>query len=318
MRTLSTVVGIALSALVLPASAAEPGSPNGANTPVLWRGVEVVTNDFASVPRIREATPIAPGALLPMSDPKLRIACDAVRGRFPSSRIECTNVVEPAKSGPPQAWYIVEVDIAERPPLRCLPGARLDPALGALAREWLATIGRATAAGDAVPEHLNDRDYLDYERADLSALAARLHGATRGRAVELEAASVSCNPQDRAASFHLMGFSGDAQAFITMAATHINDEVEGVANAATRFLALFAEFIEPRTLPHVAAEACKSVLSGNFAARQKSLNLLGELRETGTLPFEQLASDCQGQIRNIARTSLALPAKDFVSGRTLD
>jgi hypothetical protein len=313
MRTSTTLAGIALSVFVLRASAAEPGGADSA-TPVLWKGVEVVTNDFAAIPRIREATPIAPGALLSLSDPKLRIACDAVRGKFPSSRIVCTNSIEPTKGGPPQAWYVVEVDIPERAPLRCLPGARLDPALGALAREWSDTIGRAVAAGADVRERLNDRDYLDYERADLSTLAARLHGATRGRAVELEAASVSCNPQDRAASFNLMSFSGDAQAFITMAATHINDEVDGVASAAARFLVLFAEFIEPRTVPHIASEACKSVLSGNFAARQKSLNLLNELSETGMLPFEQLTSDCQGQIRNIARTSLALSARELVSG----
>jgi hypothetical protein len=310
MRTLSTLAGIVLSALGLPASAAAPGT---ADTPVLWKGVEVVTNDFAAIPRIREATPIAPGMLLPLSDPKLRIACDAVRGKFPSSRIACSNVVEPVKGGQSQAWYIVEVDIAERTPLRCLPGARLDPALGALAREWRDMVGRSDAGANG-GERLNDRDYLDYERADLSVLAARLHGATRGRAVELEAASVSCNPQDRAASFDLMSFSGEPVAFITMAATHINDEVDGVASAATRFLVLFADFIEPRTIPHVASEACKGILSGNFAARQKSLALLNGLREKGMLPFEQLASDCQGQIRNIARTSLALSARQLVSG----
>ena len=83
-----------------------------------------------------------------------------------------------------------------------------------------------------------------------------------------------------------MGFSGDAQAFVTMAATHINDEVGDVANAATRFLTLFAEFIEPRTVPHVAAEACKGVLNGDFGARKRSLGLLNELQETGILPFE--------------------------------
>src|SRR5262245_15091757 len=117
MKTSTTLAGIVLSVLVLPASAAEPGS---VDLPVLWKGVEVVTNDFASIPRIREATPIAPGAQLSLSDPKLRVACDAVRGKFPASRIVCTNVVEPVKGGPSQAWYIVEVDIPERPPLRCL------------------------------------------------------------------------------------------------------------------------------------------------------------------------------------------------------
>ena len=299
--------GAVIVATASVAYAAEPGDVNDA---VSWKGVEVVTNDFDSVERIRSSTPLAAGTVLPLADPKLRIVCDAVRNRNASSRIECSHDLEISQGGRPEAWFVVEVDVPQRAPLRCLPGARLDPRLVALSQQWLQALGRSASPAQLV----NDRNYLDYEDAKLRGFAATLHTATRDRAVEVEAGAVSCNPLERMHSLHLMNFTGDPQRFVTMAAVHVNDDHGGAANAAVGFLATFAEFIEAQDVPHVAGEACKGVLNGNFVARRTSLRLLTALQGSGAVSFAQLPPECQQQLRNIARTSLALPAKELVSG----
>ena len=284
------------------------------NTPVLWKGVEVVTNDFDSIDRIRGATPLAANSVLTPSDPKLRIACDAVRNRFPASRVECSHALEAAKSDRPEGWFVVEVDIAPRTALRCLPGARLDPRLVALSQQWLTAVERI--APTVASQRVNTRNYLDYENAELNVIAARLYAVTKDRTLEVEAGAVSCSPLERMHSLYLMNFTGDPQRFVTMASVHVNDDHGGAADAAAQFLATFPEFIEAQDVPHVANEACKGVLDGGFAARRRSILLLTELQESGAVPFPQLSAECQQQLRNIARTSVALPAKRLVGEAT--
>jgi len=310
MRVSRVLSGVVFTVVAAVAGGAEQDDPGAA--PILWKGVEVVTNDFDSIERIRGATPLPANSLLTVSDPKLRVACDAVRNRFPSSRIECSHAIEPAKSGRPEAWFVVEVDMPATASLRCLPGARLDPRLVALSQQWLSAAAKPESSGEATG-FVNDRNYFDYEEVRLRAIAATLHTATRDRTVEVEAGAVSCNPLERMHSLYLMGFTGDPQRFVTMAAVHVNDEHAGAANAAARFLTTFAEFIDVQDVPHVANEVCKGVLEGNFAARKRSIGMLSQLQETGALPFAQLPSRCQQQLRNIARTSVALPAKELVS-----
>jgi hypothetical protein len=308
------VSGLFLLALCASTGAAEPAASDA--TPILWKGVEVVTNDFGSIERIRQATAVTQNAVLSISDRKLKTACDAVRGRFPGSKVDCSHVIEPAADGRSQGWYIVEVDIPEREPLRCLAGARLDPRLATLSQQWLESVRRLAPQVTASGEHVNEHDHLDYDNPELSALAARIHRATRDRTVELEAVLVSCNARERTHSFHLINFAGDPQKFISMAAARSNDEDSGAAKAAMQFLSTFAQFIEPSAVPHVASEVCKSVLEGGFTARQQSLSLLIRLRNQSVLSLQQLGSDCQRQIRDIARTSLALPARELVNEST--
>jgi hypothetical protein len=299
--------GVVCTVAATMAYAAQQGDLS--NTPVLWKGVEVVTNDFDSIERIRGATPLPANSVLVPSDAKLRIACDAVRNRVPSSKVECSHALEPSKSGRVEGWFVVEVDIPQRA-VRCLQGARLDPRLVALSQQWLQAVERTTPTDAS--QRVNARNYLDYEDTELSVMAARLYAVTKDRTLEVEAGAVSCSPLERMHSLYLMNFTGDPQRFVTMASVHLNDDHGGAADAAAQFLATFPEFIEAQDVPHVANEACKGVLNGNFAARRRAIRLLTELQDAGAVPFPQLPAECQHQLRNIARTSLALPAKQLV------
>jgi hypothetical protein len=299
------------------AYAAQDGRAELSETPILWNGVEVITNDFDSVDRIREVAALRPGTVLRMSDPNLQAVCDAVRRELPASRIACSPVASATAGGRPKAWYLIEVDIKEHEALSCTSDVGLSEDLSSLNQAWLEAVTQTMFQGVVAPERVNDRKYLDYDNAELSSLAGKLHATTKGRAGELESAARSCDPRQRAASFYLMSFAGDPQRFIQLAGSRINDPDGEAANAATRFLAVFADFVSARDVPGLAAEACRSVQEGGFTARNKSLMLLNAWRKEGRVHLKQLAPACQQQIRNIARTSLAeqvaLPARELAS-----
>ena len=114
-----------------------------------------------------------------------------------------------------------------------------------------------------------------------------------------------------------MSFAGDPKRYRALAAFHMLDDDEGTANAATRFLLTFDDFIEAAVAPRFAATAC-STLDGGLTARNKSLALLSKLKARRKIAFEQLSAECQLQIRNIARTSraelIAVPARELIEG----
>ena len=289
------------------------------DTPISWNGVEVITNDFSSVDRIRKVGALAPGTVLDISDPRLQTVCEAVRKELSSSKVACTSVIggRATPDGPPTAWYVVEVDIEEREPRPCKHGYELPEDLMGLYGSWQRAFTDAIFAGEPIRERVNDRKYLDYDHAELSSFADRLHVATEGRESELEeAAGFECEPTTRMSSFYLMNFVGDPQRFVQLAGSHIDDPHAGVANAATRFLMTFADFVAPAEIPKLATQACRSLQEGGFSARNKSLMLLNAWRKSKALSFEQLAAECQQQVRNIARTSIAeqiaLPARELL------
>jgi hypothetical protein len=295
-------------------------SATTAETLVSWNGVEVVTNDFDSVSRVREVAGLAPGTVLDVSDSKLQAVCDRVRKAFSTAKVGCTNVTgsRVTPEGPPTAWYIVELNIADREQPVCPWGDESLPEdLMWLYQSWLRTLSDTLFAGVPVREHVNAKKYLDYEHTELASFADRLHIATEGREREIEAAASSCEPSLRTAGFYLMNFAGDPQRFVRLAGSHINDPHAGAANAATRFLVTFADFIPDTERPGLAAQACRSLREGGFTARNKSLMLLNAWRKSRTLSFDQLAPDCQRQVRDIARTSLseqiAVPARELVN-----
>ena len=295
--------------------AAQEGPPELVKTPILWKGVEVVTNDFDSVERIRQVAALATETLLLISDPKLKAVCDAVRKEAPASRVECSPVIGATPGGPPHGWYVIEMDLKERRPLACVSVSTLGADLQNLVDEWQQALVKQMLEGVAPVERVNDQKYLDYANADLSALAARLHMATKDRARELASAAMSCEPKERTTSFYLVNFVGDPERFIPAAGYRINDQDSGAANAATRFLIVFADFVSPRGVQTLAKEACQSVLEGGFTARNKSLSLLNAWRKKGALSFSQLGAECQQQVRDIARTSIAeqiaVPAREL-------
>lgn len=301
------------------AHAAEEGPAKSRDTLIRWNAVEVITNDFDSVGRIREVAGLPPGTILDVTDLKLKAVCDAVRKELASSKVVCTNVIGPRTTpeGPPTAWYIVEVNIADREQPMCpLGDGSLPEDLVRLYESWMGTLTDAIFTGVPVRERVNDKKYLDYDHAELSSLATRLHIATDGRERELEAAASSCDPSLRSTSFYLMNFVGAPQRFVRLAGSHINDPHLGVANAATRFLITFAEFVPKAERPGLATQACRSLQESGFLARNKSLMLLNAWRKSKALSFDQLAPDCQRQVRDIARTSLAeqiaLPARELL------
>jgi hypothetical protein len=310
---------VALMLCTLAAHAAQEGPAEVLKTPIRWKGVEVITNDFDSVGRIREVAALRAGTLLLMSDPKLQAVCDAVRKELSSSKVTCTNVISATPGGPPDAWYLVEVDIKEREALKCASGGAMGEDLLRLRNAWQEAYTKSMLRGVVVHERVNDRKYLDYDQAELSSLARKIHTTTKSRASELESAASSCDPGQRASSFYLMNFVGDPERFVQLAGSHINDSDVGAANAATRFLVVFADFISATDMHSLATQACRSLREGGFTARNKSLWLLSESRESGALSFAQLSAECQQQVRNIARTSIAeqiaVPARKLVGDR---
>jgi hypothetical protein len=184
---------------------------------------------------------------------------------------------------------------------------------------WQAALGESILKGTAGAERVSERKYLDYEHVALSSMAAKLHAATEGRAAELEAAASSCDARQRAMSFYLMSFVGEPRRFVRLAGAHINDPDVGAANAATRFLAVFASFVSAADIAGLAAHACRSLQEGGFAARNKSLMLLNAWGGRQALSFAQLGAECQKQVRDIARTSvteqIGLPARELVRNR---
>src|ERR1700757_3675061 len=63
------------------------------NKVVVWAGVEVITRNSDLIDSIRTLTGIKNGDLIRYSDPRLKQACDRVRGRFPESTIRCQGIL---------------------------------------------------------------------------------------------------------------------------------------------------------------------------------------------------------------------------------
>jgi hypothetical protein len=282
-----------------------------------WDGVEVVTNDFDIIGRVREAARLPPRTLLDFTDPTFPTVCKRVQEELASSKVVCANLIGArlTPAGPYTAVYIVEVDIADRQPPVCPTGDSLPEAL-----IW-ASASEQHARGDlldgsVVREFVNDENYLDYDDAGLSAYAARVHVATQLYKDELAAAVGSCDPSLRMSAFDLLRFVGEPQRFIGLAGAHINDWHLGVEQAANRFLVTFAEFVPATQMPALANEACKGLREGGFFVRSNSVRLLNLWRKRKQLSFSQIAPECQRQVREIAHTSIAtqiaVPARELV------
>lgn len=118
-------------------------------------------------------------------------------------------------------------------------------------------------------------------------------------------------------AFDLLRFVGKPQRFTGLAGAHIHDWHLGVAQAANRFLVTFAEFVPAAQMPALANEACKGLREGGFFVRRNSLMLLNSWRKRKQLAFSQIAPECQRQVREIARTSIAtqiaVPARELVN-----
>lgn len=286
-------------------------------TPIRWKGVEVVSNDFASIEEIRSAAGFPEGSVMLMSDPRLKSTCAAVRAAFPSMTVTCSPLLGEGATNTPHAWYVIEVDIPKRRPVLCVDDTpALDEELKSQFEMWQTAMSQALLTGAPMREFVNDMHYLDYESQALSNLAKQIYMVVRDRATEIEAAATSCEPRERERAFSLMNFVGDPRRFIGLAVSHVLDEDAAASNAATRFLATFTDSIDAAMAPRLADVACSS-LEGGLTARNKSLALLNKLKNRRTLEFGQLAAACQAQIRNIARTSraelVAGPARELTA-----
>ena len=317
LRTVHVSALLVLSA-TLGSAAANSAARGDELTLMSWDGVEVITNDFDIIGRVREAARLPPRTLLDFTDPAFQTVCKRVQEELASSKVVCTNLIGArlTPEGPSTAVYIVELDLADRQPRVCPTGDSWP--------EWLI---RANESGygdrgdfldrSVVREFVNDKNYLDYAAAGLSAYAARLHAATRHYKDELAAAADSCEPSLRMSAFDLLRFVGEPQRFTGLAGAHLNDWHLGVAQAANRFLVTFAEFVPAAQMPALANEACKGLRDGGFFVRSNSLMLLNSWRKRKQLAFSQIAPECQRQVRAIARTSIAtqiaVPARELVN-----
>jgi hypothetical protein len=311
---LTSMMAAALAADVDPATA-----QMFQTAPLRWVGVEVVTNDVDQVERVRRAAALEPGTVLPVTDSRLQKACDAVRRELPSASIRCVPVFNSKVDGLAQALYVVEVDVAERPqlaPPRCNAAATLEPELARLADEWMDMIARTLLDGDPTAEQVNARNYLDFQSARLHELVERIHATVSSRIPDLEAASSSCSVEQRADAVYLLNFIGDPSRAISIATQRLDDPDPGVRNAAMRLLGSFVAFVPQAQVSTITAAACSNMIAGTFTDRNKSLQLLNELRERGALEFGDLGEKCRAQIQDIARTSVASqtgePARQLV------
>jgi hypothetical protein len=301
-----TKLTVLTCAVVLLLGAAETTKPP--TSPLRWLGVEVVTNDFDLVERVRRAAAIEPGTVMPITDSKLKQACDTIRRELPSASIRCSPNVSAKVDGLAEALYIVEINVVDRPPLappHCNSAATLSPELALLVDQWESTVLRTMVDGDLNTERVNAGKYLDYDSAERHALVERMHATVKSKIADLEAASSSCSNEHRTDALYLMNFTGDPQRAISSATQRLDDPDSGVRNAAMRLLGTFATFLPQSQVFSIAKTACQNTIRGDFTDRNKSLLLLNELAHRGALRFADLDEKCQAQIRNIARTSFA-------------
>lgn len=281
--------------------------------PLHWLGVEVIASDFDLVERVRQATGLKPGTVLPITDHKLKEACDAVRRELPSTSVQCSPTLGEKIDGLTGALYVVEINNMQRPPLappQCNSAATLARDLALLANEWKGTLVRTMIDGDLNTERVNGNKYLDYDSSERHELVERIHATVKSKVADLEVASSSCRHEQRSDALYLMNFTGEPERAISSATHRMVDPDSQVRNAATRLLMTFAAFIPESQVFSIAREACLNT------DRNKSLLLLNELRKRGALKFFDLNETCQIQIRHIARTSVAnqilQPARQLV------
>jgi hypothetical protein len=281
---------------------AQPAPQSGDFAPKRWSTIEIVTNDFDSVDRLRKATGIPLGALLPVNDPRIQQACDSIRREVSGKVVHCRQFV----GDEVDAEYLVEIDdqapSAAQP--HCSP-AQLPPDLAALVDEWARIKSTSKPTGDAPPERVNAEQYLDYNTPERHQLAQRIHSIVRVRTRELEKASNSCTAKSRADAIGFMNYTGSPSRAIKIASAHMDDPDLLVRDVAVRLLGVFNRFIPKNEVAGIVTGAC-ALTFGGFADRNKSIILLDRMRLGGLVSFGTLAAKCQGQIRAIARTSNAI------------
>ena len=242
--------------------------------PLRWLGVEVITNDFDLVERVRRAAAIEPGTVMPMTDGKLKQACGTIRRELPSASIQCSPTVSAKVDGLAEALYVVAIDVVDRPPLappHCNSSATLSPKLALLVDEWESTMFRTMVDGDLNTERVSAGKYLDYDSSERHKLVERIHATVKSKIPDLEAASSSCSNEHRAEAVYLMNFTGDPQRAISSATQRLDDPDPGVRNAAMRLIGTFATFIPQSQVFSLAKTACRNTIRGDFTDRNKSL-----------------------------------------------
>jgi hypothetical protein len=118
-------------------------------------------------------------------------------------------------------------------------------------------------------------------------------------------------------AFDLLRFTGEPQRFTGLAGAHINDWHLGVAQAANRFLVTFAEFVPAAQMPALANRSVQGSARGRLLRPQQFVDASEFMAEEKAAAFSQVAPECQRQVREIARTSIAtqiaVPARELVN-----
>jgi hypothetical protein len=280
--------------------------------PKRWSTIEIVTNDFDSVDRLRKAAGIPLGALLPINDPRIQQACESIRREVQGKVVHCRQFV----GDEVDAEFLVEIDDQVPPAAlpHCSP-AQLAPDLAALMDEWGKITSTSKPTDDGPPERVNAQQYLDYNTPERHQQAERTHSIVRVRIRELEKASNSCTAQSRADAIGFMNYTGSPSRAIKLASAHMDDPDPLVRNSAVRLLGVFNRFISKNEVAGIVNGAC-ALTSGGFADRNKSIILLDRMRLGGLVHFADLSAKCKAQIGAIARTSNAIqtgrPARRLV------
>jgi hypothetical protein len=303
-RRLLPILLVSIGCWVAVAQAA-PRPPD--SEPLRWNTIEIVTNDFDSVERLRATTRIGLGALLALGDARIRQACESIRMEVPAKVVRCMQLFGGKTDGYIEAEYIVEIENegpAPSAPLHCSPN-QLAPDLSALREEWGRIQSTSKPTDDGPPERVNTEQYLDYNTPELHQQAQRVHSIVRTRVRELEQATNSCGAQSRADAIGFMNYTGVPSRAIQSASAHMDDPDLVVRDVAVRLLGVFNRFISKSEIPGIVKGAC-SLTFGGFADRNKSIILLNRMRRGGLISFGTLSAKCQEQIRAIARTSNAI------------
>lgn len=278
------------------------------NDPVLrWTGVEVVTNDFLSVDKIRELTKISPGMNAAMSDPVLPRACQSVRERYPLQKINCQAISMEGGT----ALYVVEVqpknDDRYTQTISCNKNNVLSKRLKALNAQTFELLENYLKAPNsiAVKDIINKHNALDSDEPNLSAQFNKNFKELQGHIDSLKKGATSCDSEDRATALQLFNYSGQPALATKIAITLMLDPSSHVRNNATRLLSVFAKFISPKKQMQLINNSCKLINNPSFTDQNKGLALIAALSKEDNWNKAYFPNDCLSTIKEIRRISIS-------------
>ncbi|MEB0140576.1 MULTISPECIES: hypothetical protein [unclassified Undibacterium] len=258
-----------------------------------WVDIEVITNQFDQINEVKKVSGLRPGFTAALSDPLLRSACNRIRTKYKTAKINCRGISMEGAS----ALYVVEISDLENsdsiPDRYCSEVKVLPPESVILLENWKLTLEKQLASPESGPisEYINDNHFLDYRHSELHEFALALYREISLHMSRIDNQVASCISEERENVINLLNFLGDPNRAIRIAETYLADEDASVRNSAFRLLASFSKYITVRSSQHLLDLACNNLRNTTFTDRNKSLVLISELLTKKTLQPIQSANN---------------------------